>query len=916
MNNSRLEPLGSISNNIVASRTSRAAVHAVKSIRTMDIRVQDEYTADSAATASLASGLTSLEDETTDEFGKLLLQNAREQQIIHDARLGKVQPFRRARPRQRGRLTLENLERNHSDKENAGVGEVLSSPPASISSGERSDPPLNIPRDWGRKARKNHDWLRRVKLGDDRQEVRSDDEVVLQRKTSYTGDGTPHTIDWTKAAANIPIPTTDGSPSPFRYARGTPPSIQKQNDSSSRLQEWNVDDDFTTNSLIASTPAPKSRNTALDEIRIRELETVEEMSVIEEMSPAHRSPSLSAQRRRLSSSEAAISSSTPRQSQEIQSPKRGTAEHLLSNTPASAKAQKADLSSSSPVVVYTSEDYAKSSTPQRPQPHRRSDSRDLLRQLARAASGTPSPGRASQEPQKELKPEPVEAKKDLPIESSPDRPLPHRKSRSPQRANDEISNGRSPARRAGSAASMALEDFIPPIEDPVDPHTPLPGELEADRAKESTPAAKTPIVTGAWIDTPAPATAKRTSISPRKSQRASSASDPSSKSPSKPQSNIQPPPIPDLSASPPKRHSPRKPSLPTSALAAIVEGARPTTHDGRTVSHDFPIGDSTINSLEDIIDSSLLEPASAPSAQAVAATEDEENNTETMTLPFTLPAAGAKPRNAAERQRWKEMEQVARMNAQLRAARSNIRDARVGLRRFENAVLSSPETSRERGSGRVDSCNVCGCPGGPSPFAPVISSCKALFVKPLQDREVEPSSKAAFLHRGRQRLTLFSIALLMLLCYMLAEAAMCSQFCHPRYAHSMRGYGVDPNAPRLPFVMVTLLFRPFRWAWKPMLNSLAANSAEVLRDAGILPEQQVAKLHGVRHNKARQMTGAAWENKAEPPPSIAAANAAVKRSSSSEAQSGTMAWVQNLRAQASQVWDDVEWSKMDDDEVL
>lgn len=34
----------------------------------------------------------------------------------------------------------------------------------------------------------------------------------------------------------------------------------------------------------------------------------------------------------------------------------------------------------------------------------------------------------------------------------------------------------------------------------------------------------------------------------------------------------------------------------------------------------------------------------------------------------------------------------------------------------------------------------------------------------------------------------------------------------------MDGYGVDINAPRKPFVTVTLLLRPFEWLWRPVVT--------------------------------------------------------------------------------------------------
>lgn len=45
-------------------------------------------------------------------------------------------------------------------------------------------------------------------------------------------------------------------------------------------------------------------------------------------------------------------------------------------------------------------------------------------------------------------------------------------------------------------------------------------------------------------------------------------------------------------------------------------------------------------------------------------------------------------------------------------------------------------------------------------------------------------------------------------------------FCQPEYASRMRGFGVDPNAPRYPYAIPTLLFRPLDWLWKPLAQAL------------------------------------------------------------------------------------------------
>lgn len=46
------------------------------------------------------------------------------------------------------------------------------------------------------------------------------------------------------------------------------------------------------------------------------------------------------------------------------------------------------------------------------------------------------------------------------------------------------------------------------------------------------------------------------------------------------------------------------------------------------------------------------------------------------------------------------------------------------------------------------------------------------------------------------------------------------RYCHPLYAHEMSGYGVDINAPRRPFVTITILFRPLKWLWRPVFTFL------------------------------------------------------------------------------------------------
>lgn len=49
------------------------------------------------------------------------------------------------------------------------------------------------------------------------------------------------------------------------------------------------------------------------------------------------------------------------------------------------------------------------------------------------------------------------------------------------------------------------------------------------------------------------------------------------------------------------------------------------------------------------------------------------------------------------------------------------------------------------------------------------------------------------------------------------SSSFCSDYyCHPLYATHMVGYGVDPDAPRIPFVTLTIATRPFKPLYEPL----------------------------------------------------------------------------------------------------
>ncbi|KIW08002.1 uncharacterized protein PV09_00948 [Verruconis gallopava] len=53
--------------------------------------------------------------------------------------------------------------------------------------------------------------------------------------------------------------------------------------------------------------------------------------------------------------------------------------------------------------------------------------------------------------------------------------------------------------------------------------------------------------------------------------------------------------------------------------------------------------------------------------------------------------------------------------------------------------------------------------------------------------------------------------------YAMLECVACLIWCRPVIADGMDGFGIYPDAPELPFVIPTMLLRPFAPIWKPLL---------------------------------------------------------------------------------------------------
>lgn len=686
--------------------------------------------------------LSSLENDA-DEFDRLLIQNARDERRLKEALNGtrRVTAFSKARAAKHVGLTLDNLERNNARNEPGPNAVKFESPPSSSGSA-RSDPAIHAPPTWGRKSRANRGWMRSITY-EEQEQVQAQTPPPVEETINRLYED-QHEVD---DDANLPRHSVEDSPLSHK---GTP-----RHD---RSDEWDLTFELNEASMIASTPYIP-RNTALDDIRNRENESAK-MDRLRQGSPEEtRRPRTAVTANGAISAEQAMQVSAS-------SEKRRSWQSIGKSQPVTGSGKE-----NLPVAIYktTTESVsvvegdvnaASQKRPVRPLRHRREDSQDLLRRLARA-SNTPSPGRVAAAsrphtaPARQPDSQPVQT--DTPPDT-PDKILPVKEQEPVPAPKNNLEDIQDVPRREAEMPPAAAN---PPEGDAEDVDaTPMPVE-------RSILAPKTPVVTGAWVDTPGPRTARKQLTIAR-----SPAHSPKKASPQKRAS-------PEKKAPRAVQEAPEetdaeviRPQVSRSALQALVQEAK--TQE----SADY--GDSTISSLEELI--------TTPTGEV------EEDTLQGLQLPTVT------PRNEAERQRQQELLHLHRMNDRLRAARTSIRDASRGMKRVEDRVEHGEE---------VEGATVLACPCAAAGHIPLW---KYPF-KVFWDSKLK-SERSGSRTRMLGGLTLFSILLLSLLAWWISEEFACEFYCHHPYAtYSPHRFSVDANAPQYPFVLPTLFYRTFVRAW-------------------------------------------------------------------------------------------------------
>lgn len=668
---SPLQPLSPPSTNIINTRYARITATGPNGTVTMEERIQE----DTQDLGSVVSGLSSLENDA-DDFEKLMIQNARDERRLNEALHGRVQAFRKARTHPRVGLTIDNLERNNARNE-AAVGtnaHVKFESPPSSSGSTRSDPAIHAPPGWGRKSRTNRNWMRTITYEADEDQ---DQNQQTPRPADDTINGRYHDsyqqhVDEAQDA-NIPRRSVEDSPLSHKSSiQGTP-----RND---RSAEWDLTFEINEASIIASTPYIP-RNTALDDIRQREMESLKEQALTTARLDRIRDGSPETHRPRPSSVKSINNATSGAMNKEQATQGDASPQKRVRTRTNSWKSIGKSQpvtgigKENSPVAMYRSvESLAPvqhdvlanaQKSPSRPTRHRREDSQDLLRRLARV-SNTPSPGRvAASRPQTAPARQPNSSSQTMATDTSP-KPT-ERKVEAP--LSDDIVEALTTAPELQTQQEELRE--TQPGPEGIPKTAPVPEPEPEDIDSTPMPVArsilnpKTPVVTGAWVDTPGPRTAPKpisTSRSPSRS--------PKKRSPRKVKSSEEPAaPIAEGALGDVAAKITR-PQLPGSALQALVEEAKASGHR-----QSIDYGDSTINSLEDLI-ISLPETAEA---------ELDEDTLQGLQLPTTT------PRNEAERQRQQELLHLHRMNDRLRAVRTNIRDASRGMKRVEDRVEHAEE---------------------------------------------------------------------------------------------------------------------------------------------------------------------------------------------------------------------------------
>lgn len=759
------------------------------------------------------------EEGATDEYLHKLKQCAQDQQRVNAAVNSVNRLFTRRGLGTRVTETAHTLVR----KSSAGSME--------------SEPSFRLPRTWGRHAKKNTGWLNRIVSPDSSEEVYGLPQQVMSEGS----------IDWARAAVDVPLPSVeDGSstqePTP---PHSRPNSAQPRNTSPQKSHIWDPEFDFTAQSVQESTsPQLKIRNTKLDEIRAREIESLSKRAVatarLEEIkernsqegsvSPNYETKMVRAmndrrlsenadrwvQRRFRSASDAEDSSKieVPAESastdvlpekKDIQDtetkaldeaqPLATSASEEIPPDAAASSAMETDvkvpivpdsflqdythektiLEEEGEVIPGTPITIFKGAAAKEKKPsqlgHSRDDSWENLRKLARLTSATPSPasGKLAARPSRESLKHLNRLSADIKRLSGASTP-PKSDIDPEERIVSEVSlfelQDDKPER-------ISLRNPSPPGDENVD---------ETPRPKADLLSLPTPVVTGAYIDTPAPRGRQprisRPSSPPlatsdalhdevsrlclkdfiRGSSSHSSTSRKDVRAAQRGTENVASRLSSNSAAPSPKPKPGQRSGVPlfNSANPASVED------DLRAIQQE--VEDSTLEDFDGLL---------------LTDTENLDlNSTTIMETPIDLEKDDkGQPLSAEERERRQELLAIERMNKTIKSGLVSIRDAKRGIERLEDQVSSTPELLKHNHD--QDSCPKCASESSESSFYHLNIPVPCLWSR-------DPTKWTGV------RFTWLGLLLALFTAWFFMESATCELICHPQYSSTNNWRPDDP----------------------------------------------------------------------------------------------------------------------------
>jgi hypothetical protein len=664
--------------------------------------------------------------------------------------------FSRAYTNSKPGLSSENIQNLYGEVDKEDRTERSSTGSAIT---ERSEPPPNVPRTWGTKGKVGKEWLHKL----------HDRNGSPNNKSLKTQVPESSQIDWTAAAAEVPLPSVEGSstsknisPDPSR------PATLHRAPSFDRTKEWDLND-FTGQSLqVSSTPPVRVRTNVLDQLRDKEIESLEKRAVTtnrlgeirkkdsrELLQKVSRSPSVGS-KRDLSGADFSRFKSREVKFEDGGEPIPDTPIVIYEGTSSDNKDAKDGEIASQGLS------------------QGREDSLNTLQRLARAMTDSPRPSSSPEDWSLVGK---VEGSGVLPSVSNGDTAKPTLHMDLSRKSSKQVAD------IEGTPQGAKAADYAKtPVVTGAWTDTVLPDTVKTvKRQNESSRYKRTPhINAGGWIDTPMPNGIRQSSaMAPMSVEEipeglTDGLDGKFSKS--------------DLAgANDPDANIQKQPEMPKSALAGLLDKAKRklTAQDGaasRESNDTLNLGDATIESLEDLL------------------TLDNADMTTLIRMGAEFEAREQMLRGGTKDHASAESELLERLGSKLHQLRTNIHDARKGISKLEHQVSHSEGPDDQQVGGNDTSCKACGSVSGGLESLPTTTGTRVYLAVPLP-RFFHDRRKGDWLPRP----TLLGWTTLAFSLWYFSESTMCDRYCHPLYAEYYE-WPTEPE-PRFGYALPTMLWR-------------------------------------------------------------------------------------------------------------